>query len=323
MLMNLMYNLRAGLIAIGVLLPILGGQANATHQTILVVSDSAAVGDIDSPLVALLQSLDYTVNTAGMNQAMRDSNGGPLSAANAAEIAASDLVLMTRKTSSTGYNNPFGWNSLDKPMLLMNPFLLRGGGSASQDRLGWMINDNIEPVSNTETDFIPVAGHPFTAGLSNPSAIFDWTPPATGGLDSLPIAAELLPGTSIAGTMDGRVYSLVLDLGMESPFLALRKRQLDRFSNAQIDCTKEGQLLFRGKSPHNQRLTEIAPISTGKSRKGNWTVKKKALSGAVTAGLLKTPLPIEWLGVQLEPFTVSSFLVRPVSSCRAWCQSAP
>ena len=124
---NLMYSLMVGLLTMGMLFPTLGGQANAGHMTILVVSDHPATGSIDAPLVTFLQGLGYTVDTAGMNQSMRgtDPTDGPNDPTNAAAIAAADLVLMTRATSSLGYNNPLGWNAVAKPMLLMNPFLIR------------------------------------------------------------------------------------------------------------------------------------------------------------------------------------------------------
>jgi len=218
MMKNFSFMLMVGLLTIGMLLPTVDGQANAAHLTILVVSDRPAVASshsasLDAPLVTFLQGLDYTVDTSGMNGNMLVANGGPTSATNAAAIAAADIVLMTRATSSAGNNDPAGWNAVAKPMLLMNPFLARGG-TGSAGRLGWMTGTGIATVSNTETDLVitdPV--HPYVAGLTSPAAIFDWTIPATGGLDQLPSSADLLPGSSEAGTLDGRVFAFSIPAG--------------------------------------------------------------------------------------------------------------
>jgi len=94
LVVSLPVSLIVGMLTIGMLFPTRDGQANAAG-TILLVSDSATDAK-DAALITFLEGLGHTVDTSGMNQVMRDENGGPdLTAANAAE-----LVILSRRTSS-------------------------------------------------------------------------------------------------------------------------------------------------------------------------------------------------------------------------------
>ncbi len=184
------------------MLAVLFGTASiASAATILVVSDQPVVGGLEAPLVSSLQGLGYTVDTAGMDGTMRNSNGGPTSPANAAIIDAADLVLMTRATNSTEYGKDAdGWNAVTKPMILMNGFILR------DTRFGWMVNTNIQwPSPANGTDLVITnPAHPFVAGMTDPTPVLDFS--SLGGSpasnDQLPeLVTDLLPEAEVAATL--------------------------------------------------------------------------------------------------------------------------
>jgi len=179
---------------------------------ILVVSDSAdplTSGDNheDDELVAWLRSLDYTVDTTGMNQNMqRDWSGN---AAIQAAVAACDLILVTRRTTSGEYNYDTLWNGLAKPIILQSGFLDR------EERWGWhTLNDDGDATLAADSMAVVSADHPFLAGISGgPIQIFDWDDPASTPNHQAPdyeapkavlLSNSLDPGATLIGTFDGR-----------------------------------------------------------------------------------------------------------------------
>ena len=181
--------------------------------TIVLVSDAAdpltAGGNHeDDELVAWLQSLGYTVDTNGMNENMRGDWSG--NAAIQAAVAASDLILVSRRTNSADYHYDSLWNTnLAKPVILQSGYLDR------EERWGWnTINDDGDATPRTQQNMDVVAGgHPFLKGLSGSSIqIFDWDDPASTpnhtGLNQAPGSIYLSqssdPGATVIGTFNGR-----------------------------------------------------------------------------------------------------------------------
>jgi len=181
--------------------------------TIALVSDAADPltpgGDHeDDELVAWLQSLDYTVDTTGMNQNMQGDWSG--NAAIQTAVAAADLILVSRRTNSGNYNYDALWNTnLAKPLILQSGYLDR------EERWGWnTINDDGDatPITQQSMDVV-AAGHPFLKGLSGPSIqIFDWDDPNSTpnhtGLNQAPgsiyLSQSLDPSATLIGTFNGR-----------------------------------------------------------------------------------------------------------------------
>ena len=181
--------------------------------TIALVSDAAdpltsGGSHEDDELVAWLQSLDYTVDTNGMNQNMRGDWSG--NAAIQTAVAAADLILVSRRTNSGNYNYDTLWNTnLAKPVILQSGYLDR------EERWGWNTSDDdgdAAPGTQQNMDVV-AAGHPFLKGLSGSSIqIFDWDDPASTpnhtGLNQAPgsiyLSQSLDPSATLIGTFNGR-----------------------------------------------------------------------------------------------------------------------
>ena len=181
--------------------------------TIVLVSDAAdpltSGGDHeDDELVTWLQSLDYTVDTTGMNQNMQGDWSG--NAAIQTAVDAADLILVSRRTNSGSYDYDALWNTnLAKPVILQSGYLDR------EERWGWnTFNDDGDatPITQQSMDVV-AAGHPFLKGLSGSSVqIFDWDDPASTpnhtGLNQAPgsiyLSQSLDPGATLIGTFNGR-----------------------------------------------------------------------------------------------------------------------
>ena len=181
--------------------------------TILLVSDAAepltsGENHEDDELVTWLQTLDYTVDTNGMNQNMQGDWSG--NAANQAAVAAADLIFVSRRTNSGSYNYDTIWNTnLEKPVILQSGYLDR------EERWGWnTINDDGDAAPGTQQSMdVVAAGHPFLKGLSASSIqIFDWDDPNSApnhtGLNQAPgsiyLSQSLDPGATLIGTFNGR-----------------------------------------------------------------------------------------------------------------------
>jgi hypothetical protein len=171
--------------------------------SILLVSDAAdpltsGGNHEDDELVAWLQSLDYTVDTNGMNQNMQGdwSGNGSIQMA----VAAADLILVSRRTNSGSYHYDALWNTnLEKPVILQSGYLDR------EERWGWnTFNDDGDAAPRTQQSMdVVAAGHPFLKGLSGSSI-------QIGTFNGRAMLYEMAAGTVLAsgdGTLGGhRVF---------------------------------------------------------------------------------------------------------------------
>ena len=181
--------------------------------SIVLVSDAAdpltsGGNHEDDELVAWLRSLDYTVDTNGMNQNMQGDWSGD--AAIQTAVAAADLIFVSRRTTSGNYNYDALWNTnLAKPVILQSGYLDR------EERWGWNTSDDDgDATPGTQQSMnVVAAGHPFLKGLSGSSIqIFDWDDPASTpnhtGLNQAPgsiyLSQSLDPGATLIGTFNGR-----------------------------------------------------------------------------------------------------------------------
>ena len=181
--------------------------------TIALVSDAAdpltsGGNHEDDELVIWLQSLDYTVDTNGMNQNMQGDWSA--NAAIQTAVAAADLILVSRRTTSGNYNYDALWNTnLAKPVILQSGYLDR------EERWGWNTSDDDgDAIPRTQQSMdVVTAGHPFLKSLSGSSIqIFDWDDPASTpnhtGLNQAPgsiyLSQSLDPSATLIGTFNGR-----------------------------------------------------------------------------------------------------------------------
>jgi hypothetical protein len=87
-----------------------------------------------------------------------------LSASLKAELAAANLIIVSRQTNSANYDfEPQFWNNLDVPMILHNAFLARGG--ASQPRWRWL-NGNGDDESGITTVDVHAPADPIYFGVN-------------------------------------------------------------------------------------------------------------------------------------------------------------
>lgn len=158
----------------------------ASGSTIMLISDSGyyeigggtvfpdADGEDeyqDSTMVEFLEDLGYTVDISGMAGTYRETEDWPNDPVKVAALNAADLIIVSRKTSSTYYDNDRkAWNELTVPILCQCGSMVRGGG-----KWGWCVG-SIAQQSDTVMDMNIVMGHPLVAGFSDPVTVFSSIP---------------------------------------------------------------------------------------------------------------------------------------------------
>lgn len=177
---------------------------SANAAEILIVSDQPATGGRDDTLISTLQSLGHTVDTSGMGQAYREGNGGAAAALARAVEQGTDLILVSRSTTSGSYDNDSAvWNSIPVPMLVMAPHLSRSSHWGLLDSTAIVSDKNVP----SEFNAYPVPDHPFVAGLG--TSIF----PEGARMDYLNSTA-VPAGATIVGTLTegANTFAVLVDI---------------------------------------------------------------------------------------------------------------
>ncbi|MBN2475754.1 MAG: hypothetical protein JXB62_14175 [Pirellulales bacterium] len=185
--------------------------------TVLLVSDEAP-GGRDDALVALIESLGYVVDTAGMAGAMQETHDPFAEPLLAESLHNADLVLVSRNAYSPMYDaDRLQWNELMTPLVLMTGYLTRGGGNI---RWGWTTGDCVA-TDLAEDQMLIASGcqmHPFVAGLTGPLTVFDWSEAPDGQApDSvrLPAPGTLRDPSHLVGTFDGSPFLIDIPAGFD------------------------------------------------------------------------------------------------------------
>jgi len=190
----------------------------ASAGTIVLVSQSLApettpgVGDHrDDPLVAFLEGLGHTVDRSGMDKNYRD-----LDAAKIANMNSAGLVIVSRRTSSGGYDDGTersDWNGLTTPLLMQSAYLTRG--ETSSTKWGWTTggSSNVDGTV-TDCDWVGVDDD----ALLLPNTMFDWT--SVGGTSPKgPFLPDVAGGETVAGTVtvefDSRPWVISIPKGTD------------------------------------------------------------------------------------------------------------
>ena len=201
----------------------------ASGSTIMLISDSGfwsggaavipdATGGTDAAdcqdtlMVSFLNSLGYTVDTSGMGGEYRDGENWVSDPAKVAALNAADLIIVSRKTSSTYYRNyRKDWNELTVPILCQCGSMIRGSG-----KWGWCVGSIAQ--QELVTNMNVVMGHPLVDGFSDPVTVFVE--------EDIPAKAQNPKPdtvwdshTSIIGTYDGS--RMLVDIPAGTNFLAL------------------------------------------------------------------------------------------------------
>lgn len=148
---------------------------------ILVVTDPASASQQpdDIALFDFLTNAGYTI----------DADSGAFTAAppTPAQLADVDLIIVSRTTSSGNYDDgtePQDWNALNKPLLLMSPFLARSS------HWGWLNSTTLpaDAAAPTAYNAFPNAAHAFVNGLT--------TAYATAGMQIDSLVSTTVPATA-------------------------------------------------------------------------------------------------------------------------------
>ena len=193
----------------------LSGPAYATYDIIL-ISDSLAPGvegsdHCDDPLVAFLEGLGYTVDTSGMDKAYREGEHPFEDEAKLAALNSAGMVIVTRRTSSGGYDNDRKlWNELENPLVLNSAYLTRGGGN---NKWGWTTGGSGNVANKAETDA------DFGASELLPNTMFDWTEAPEGQSPKGPYLPNVAGDEAVAGVVeamfDGRPWLIDIPAGTD------------------------------------------------------------------------------------------------------------
>jgi hypothetical protein len=134
--------------------------------SILVVTDNSGY---ESNYKAFLES------SAGGSHTVTVQTGftGALDASKKATLASYDLVVVSRNTNSSNYNQPSDWNGLNVPLLLHNPALSRSV------RWKWINAEWRNFLRSAEALDIYVANHPVFADIDTAGGSVGFL--ATGG----------------------------------------------------------------------------------------------------------------------------------------------
>jgi hypothetical protein len=183
------------------------------QPVVLLVTDSTSTGvgnNNDDTLVEMLEDAGYTVDRTCMDMQCRESAAlSPWAPGNEAKLAAlhaADLILVSRRTNSGDYDaDRQRWNELQKPLLLMSPFLSRGAGD---NRWGWHSSGGADaPLTSDEIEIEPgQEDHPLVRAWSSPIQVADLSATPTPGL--IPKAFFLpnsdgVPGSTVLARMLG------------------------------------------------------------------------------------------------------------------------
>lgn len=88
---------------------------------------------------------------------------------NVSQLAGFDLVILSRSAASGHYqatNETAAWNGLSVPMIIINGYLVRGGGTAGNVRLGLMAGSTIPDTDGPIRLRVNAPGHPVFAGVA-------------------------------------------------------------------------------------------------------------------------------------------------------------
>jgi hypothetical protein len=167
---------------------------------ILVVTDAASANQQpdDNSLLDFLKAAGNTI----------DADSGPFTAAppTASQLADVDVIIVSRTITSGNYTQgtePQDWNALNKPLLLMSPFLARSS------HWGWINSTSLpaDQAAPTNYNAFANAANPFVNGQT--------TAFATAGvqIDSLQSAAVPAGTTTVStATVSGTIVAAIVDL---------------------------------------------------------------------------------------------------------------
>jgi hypothetical protein len=167
---------------------------------ILVVTDpaSALQQPDDNSLLDFLKAAGNTIDA--------DSGAFTTAPPTAAQLADVDLIIVSRTTTSGNYTQgtePQDWNALNKPLLLMSPFLARSS------HWGWINSTTLPADQGAPANYnaFPNATNPFVAGQT--------TAYATAGvqIDSLNSTAVPAGATTVAtATVSSTTVAAIVDM---------------------------------------------------------------------------------------------------------------
>ena len=178
---------------------------------ILLISDALKPGanqmgyfHQDDSLVAFLEGLGHTVDTAGMHQGT-GADGGPFREPEPFSTLTTylssnpaDLIIVSRATAISAYNDAKKeWNELDVPLILMNGFLPRA-------IVGWQWTTGTSQAELTADTFNVVSPtHSFVNGLDTASPAGEISVYSTDvTFDSLQ-TSSYVAGAEVVATIDG------------------------------------------------------------------------------------------------------------------------
>jgi hypothetical protein len=188
---------------------------SAYTADIILISDALAPGEDpdgdheDDALVAFLEGLGYSVDTSGMGKAYREGENPFDDAAKVGALESAGIVVVSRRTSSGGYDNDRkSWNELESPLLLMSGYLTR------DSKWGWTTGGS-ENASSTETDV-----EIFDIGPV--ASLFDWSEAPTPGEAPKGVYLPKNDGSSeydseaiVFGQFDDHAMLVLMDEGID------------------------------------------------------------------------------------------------------------
>ncbi|MGF1656688.1 MAG: hypothetical protein ACFCU3_06875 [Verrucomicrobiales bacterium] len=129
------------------------GAASTNAANILIVTDNTGN---EANYISFLQS------TAGGSHTVTASNtfSGSLSAGQITTLESYDLVIVSRNTNSTNYNQPNQWNALNVPLLLHSAALSRNS------RWSWFNADWNATTEDAQQLDISNSSHPIFDGVT-------------------------------------------------------------------------------------------------------------------------------------------------------------
>ncbi|MBN1996782.1 T9SS type A sorting domain-containing protein [candidate division KSB1 bacterium] len=111
----------------------------------------------EQPYIDLLEFAGYEVTVY-----LDSMRGAPLTVEQIEKMESHDLIIVGRTTNSGDYNDPEGWNSVGKPLILFSVYLSRA------NRWQWFPNDNLISNGRSGAPGFKVVDpdHPIFAGLT-------------------------------------------------------------------------------------------------------------------------------------------------------------
>ncbi len=88
--------------------------------------------------------------------------GAALTEEQISTLESADLIIFSRAASSGDYNDPAGWNSISKPLILFSAYLSRA------NRWQWLMDSNLHGDGNSGAPlmFVDQPNHPLFAGVN-------------------------------------------------------------------------------------------------------------------------------------------------------------